>query len=58
MIHRLGLFALGVVLGGFLFLATNVTGSPAPPKCPTCYFLTHPYGGCNEAVQGGGYICP
>lgn len=47
---------LGTLLGVALFLIGGITWQPPAPKCPGCAVLTHPYGGCNEAVQGG-FIC-
>jgi hypothetical protein len=50
---------LGMALGVVLFLGAGLVNNPftGPPACPTCAVLTHAYGNCNEAVQGG-YICP
>jgi hypothetical protein len=53
------LFTLGLFLGVVLFLGAGLAQNPftPAPKCPGCAVLIHPYGGCNEAVQGG-WICP
>jgi hypothetical protein len=58
-VRRWQLFTIGLFLGVALFLGAGLLNNPlAPaPKCPGCAVLTHPYGGCNEAVQGG-WICP
>jgi hypothetical protein len=55
--HFLVGVSLGVILGVALLLVGGITWQPSAPACPHCAVLTHPYGGCNEAVVGG-WICP
>ncbi len=50
-------FLTGVVLGAVMFLLGGVAVVPPAPPCAGCAVLGSPYGGCDEAVQGG-WICP
>lgn len=55
------LVMLGFVLGVLLVVVGGVVGgylgNNGPPPVCHCVVLTHPFYGCDEAVQGG-YICP
>jgi hypothetical protein len=48
---------VGLPLGALLFLVGGIAWQPPVPKCSGCAVLAQPFGGCNEAVQGG-WICP